>query len=128
VTSAVTMATYNDDGTVTVKTRNCMVCQKPGELTVKTVEFDAWADGNGPFIQDAMPSLSAGERELLMTGTHDECWAQMFAEEEPEDDDVEYYAQKDQERFEEGEAHYPSDNYQGMVDELDYPWNQPEEK
>src|SRR6201981_693967 len=146
--SAVVMVIHNDDGTSTVTTRSCMVCQKQGELTVKTAELEAWGDGTGPFIQDAMPSLSAGERELLMTGTHDACWDEMFADEEdepeddragtefgeklderPSDEDVEYYAKKDQERFEESESGYgPGEAYQGMVDELDYPWNQEEEK
>jgi len=29
-------------------------------------------------IQDALPSLSADERELLMTGTHAHCWEKMW--------------------------------------------------
>lgn len=35
---------------------------------------------NGVFIQDAFLDMPADERELLKTGTHPECWADIFSE------------------------------------------------
>jgi hypothetical protein len=34
----------------------------------------------GKYIQDAMPYLSKGERELLISGTCDECFDKMFGD------------------------------------------------
>ena len=80
--SAVLMRKYNGDGTVTATTRECPMCGKSGTVTVPEAEIEAWKDGHGPLIQHAMPSLSAADREMLLSGTHDECWQKMFAGEE----------------------------------------------
>lgn len=34
----------------------------------------------GKNIQDALPELTDGDRELLITGTHPQCWDIMFDE------------------------------------------------
>jgi hypothetical protein len=36
-------------------------------------EFDRWQ--NGTCIQDAMPNMSDDNRELLINGTHPDCYA-----------------------------------------------------
>ena len=41
---------------------------------------------NGALIQDAMPNLSAADREFIMTGVTDEEWSEEFGDEE--DDEV----------------------------------------
>jgi hypothetical protein len=41
---------------------------------------------SGDYIQDALPMLSADERELLISGICGHCFDTMFCEEEPEDD------------------------------------------
>ena len=33
---------------------------------------------SGELIQDALPYLSASEREMLISGTCDDCWQKMF--------------------------------------------------
>lgn len=38
--------------------------------------YQSWADG--ALIQDAFPTLSADEREFLLTGCTPEEWAEMF--------------------------------------------------
>jgi hypothetical protein len=38
----------------------------------------------GVLIQRAFPNMTADQREMLITGTHPECWETMFA------DDKEY--------------------------------------
>jgi len=47
-------------------------------------DFFDWHNGEG-FIQDLMPYLSTGERELLISGTCGRCFDEMF----PEDVDIE---------------------------------------
>ena len=42
------------------------------------------ADPNGPFIQDAWPESTAEQREQVISGTHPECWNEMFGEEDDE--------------------------------------------
>ena len=49
-------------------------------LEITEAQVYDWADGAS--IQDAMPSLSPGEREFLMTGITSEEWAEMFPEDE----------------------------------------------
>jgi len=42
----------------------------------------AWE--SGVLIQEALPMLNAGQREMLISGTCDDCWTEMFGE--PEDE------------------------------------------
>lgn len=78
-------ATINEDGTTTVHTAECMVCFKTGELTLDTVAFNRY-DLQDEFIQNAFPDMSAGDREQLLSGTHDACWNEIFPKEEDETD------------------------------------------
>jgi hypothetical protein len=43
--------------------------------------FILWHD-RGVLIQDALPFLTAGQREILMTGVSEECWDALFADED----------------------------------------------
>lgn len=61
-------------------TGSCIYCGKDGVVEVPLDEFTAWVGGK--FIQDAMPSLSAEQREQILTGTHAECWDKMFPKED----------------------------------------------
>jgi len=70
----------NPTPSVLVRTRPCIMCGQPGSILVPADGFDAWQAGT--FAQIAFPTLSADERELLITGTHPACWGEMFAEEE----------------------------------------------
>ena len=61
-----------------VKTRPCAVCHMPAYVTdVDETGYLAWTE-MGENIQDALPNLTADERELLMTGTHAHCWEKMW--------------------------------------------------
>jgi hypothetical protein len=44
------------------------------EIDVEPHEYQAWVDGQ--LIQYAMPHLSVGEREFLISGVTDEEWAE----------------------------------------------------
>ena len=56
--------------------RDCPNCGKVQALDVKYSEYVAWK--NGELIQNAFKSLSADQRELLMTGICTVCWDKMF--------------------------------------------------
>lgn len=75
-------ATANEDYTVTVTTRTCMVCGNGGEITVSQFEWDMFMKHPEMFIQDVFKSLSAGERDQLISGIHDKCYDEMFPPDE----------------------------------------------
>lgn len=54
----------------------CRICGEVHELKVYIEDFARWR--NGEVIQNAMPYLTPGERELLISGTCDKCFHQMF--------------------------------------------------
>jgi hypothetical protein len=68
----------------------CRICNNPKEIPdVPVAGLKAWEDGE--LIQDALPNLTADQRELLISGTCDDCWKTMFGtvdDEELEDDEV----------------------------------------
>lgn len=47
-------------------------CETMFLLPVPVSEYQAWKDGM--LIQDAMPSLTKDDRELLLSGTCPKCW------------------------------------------------------
>ena len=54
----------------------CCICNKDHSIKVPLAGHAQWMDGE--LIQDALPELSSGERELLISGTCDDCWDEMF--------------------------------------------------
>ena len=61
-----------------VITRNCRVCGNKGMVEdVDALGFVRWSQ-LGENIQDALPGLTADERELLLTGTHPHCWVRLL--------------------------------------------------
>lgn len=46
------------------------------DIPVTQAQIDAWI--NGALIQNAMPNLTAGQREFLMTGITEEEWDETF--------------------------------------------------
>ena len=54
----------------------CRMCKDQVEMEVYAEDVEAWE--NGELIQDAMPYLTPGEREVLISGTCDSCWDKMF--------------------------------------------------
>lgn len=66
---------------VIVETQPCIMCGRRSELQVPKAGFLKWQ--GGAFIQHAFPELTADEREMLITGTHPDC----FDELAPEDDE-----------------------------------------
>ena len=54
----------------------CGVCSQMHNVAVREVDFNTWQGGK--LIQNAMPYLSADERELLISGTCGKCFDDMF--------------------------------------------------
>ena len=67
--------------TITIANQ-CPWCGKHYTFDVPTKGYDAWRSGT--LIQYAFPSLSATEREYLLTGYCDDCQKKLFGEEEDE--------------------------------------------
>ena len=74
---------------VEVDTGICVHCGKGGTVLMPKSVWTAWDNGNGPFIQRLWPAGSAGDREQLISGTHDACFNVLFPEDE---DDQEFTA------------------------------------
>ena len=54
----------------------CNFCQRSFILNVHEKDLRDWQEGR--YIQDAMPYLTAGERELLISNTCESCFMKMF--------------------------------------------------
>ena len=85
-----------------VYTGKCVLSGKP--VTVKIPAAELYAYRRGEFIQDAMRSLSAGEREFLMSGICEEAFDNAFADEEDEADPL------DDDRDQENPSEYGKDH------------------
>lgn len=61
----------------------CPFCGKAHEVECNEEDYFDWQDGE--LIQNAMPYLSAQEREYLITGICEDCWNKMFESMDTED-------------------------------------------
>lgn len=59
----------------------CVVCHEQSRLMISVDGYEAWRAG--VHVQDAFPGLSSDIRELLISGTHSQCFNKLF----PPDDD-----------------------------------------
>ena len=71
---------------VMVQTKPCLICAATS--TVELTEVEGAAVKSGTYMQDALPNRDAGFRELLITGTHPECWEQTFGGMDDDEDDA----------------------------------------
>jgi hypothetical protein len=56
----------------------CPECEERSQILMTREQADRWDGGRGPFVQVVFWDWTADERELLLTGTHPECWDAMF--------------------------------------------------
>lgn len=63
-----------------VTTAPCRLCGVNSVLDVPSDGLALWRSGK--YVQDAFPDLSVDDRELLVSGTHPECWNNLFPKEE----------------------------------------------
>lgn len=57
----------------------CVVCNKSSEVELDREQYEQWQ--SGMHVQAAFPEMSAEDREILISGTHPECWDILWAEE-----------------------------------------------
>ena len=55
---------------------DCRICGESHTVMADEKDVCHWQEGS--LIQDAMPYLSADDRELLISGTCPDCWVEMF--------------------------------------------------
>lgn len=58
--------------TTIVHTPNCIRCGESSAVRVPAEAYRRWVAGQP--IQVAMPEMSIDAREMLISGTHPECW------------------------------------------------------
>lgn len=69
-----------DGSHVHIRTTPCVVCGAQYYFTLNNEGYVEWQYGQK--IQDAFPELSDADREILISGTCDECFNQLFPPEE----------------------------------------------
>ena len=67
---------------IVVKTKTCVVCGKYELWSLDRQAVENWQAGK--LIQDAFPDMSLKDREIMISGTHPECWDKLFTEKEGE--------------------------------------------
>ena len=66
----------------------CKYCGITYQILADRDDLDSWMNGEG-YIQDVLAYLSPAERELLISGTCDNCWKSMFGDDDDDLDDDE---------------------------------------
>jgi hypothetical protein len=61
-------------------TRPCVSCGHSTTLSLNAIGYERWR--RGAFVQDAFPQMPPEQREMLISGTHPECWTKMFGEDD----------------------------------------------
>lgn len=64
----------------------CNCCGKPVEIPISLEQYITWKR-SGEFVQRAFPNLSAGHREMLISQTCDNCFKEIFPENEEDYED-----------------------------------------
>ena len=96
------VSSYND-----VHSVPCKHCGITYDLLLDKEDLRKWKDGEG-YIQNVLAYLSAGERELLISGTCDNCWTNMYGSDDDDDED-EYESDGDEEECEDYEEEEEED-------------------
>ena len=63
----------------------CPITHKPWTLAVPVEGYERWQAGEK--IQHALPTLTADQREMLITGITQEGWEQLFGSEDEDEED-----------------------------------------
>jgi hypothetical protein len=70
--------------TIKLNTGVCLHCGQNGFIEMSEDDYTQGmiAYKQGSFVQQAFPNLCADQREQIISGTHPECWLEMFQEKE----------------------------------------------
>jgi len=69
---------------IIVITQPCVICGRKSKVAMLRDHFEEWESGKN--IQNVVPEMPVGTRELLITGTHEACWNTMSTEEMEEEE------------------------------------------
>ena len=58
---------------------SCKLCGREQHILVNSEDLISWQAGH-TYIQESMSYLSAAEREMLISGTCNDCWARLYGE------------------------------------------------
>ena len=71
--------TSSTDTEVVYQPRNCMICGKPNEpITLPREAYERWEAGE--YAQNVFPQMSVDQREILISGSHPQCFDDLFPE------------------------------------------------
>jgi hypothetical protein len=71
-----TIFTVIDGKPIVRVTQICSVCGESTTVLTDPNGFIRWSEGE--LVQNAFPELSKEDREILISGTHSECWNKLF--------------------------------------------------
>lgn len=61
-------------------TRTCLHCHKDTTFGMTQEQYNLWAVEHN-YVQDVFRHVNAQIREIIISGTHPECWNEIFTEE-----------------------------------------------
>ena len=59
-------------------TKQCVVCGQHAVIELDPIRIMRWKAGD--HVQDVWPEQSAEWREMLVSGIHPQCWAELFGD------------------------------------------------
>jgi hypothetical protein len=68
----------NKDGAVIKVSKRCPLCNQDAEVVVESGPLLRWM--RGALVTDAFSDMSIDDQEILISGTHKECWEKAFKE------------------------------------------------
>jgi hypothetical protein len=70
----------NNNSNTCVHINKCVHCKESNQFRLNFDHYQQWR--SGVYVQDIFTHLSIDERELLISGTHPECWNEVFGEDD----------------------------------------------
>ena len=70
--------------TVDVTTNPCIMCGEASTVKMLVHHYLEWQKGG--YIDQVCPEMPKETREMLISGTHPDCWDKMFQEDEEEEE------------------------------------------
>jgi hypothetical protein len=65
-------------------TNSCYHCGTENIIKIDEEDYKLWKVDQ-TYVQNVFPNLSFEEREVLISGTHPQCWTEIFGNEQEED-------------------------------------------
>ena len=71
-----------------VQTKTCTVCGETGHLMLETEKWERYKAAQedlslpSQHVQDVWPDMPTGMREQIISGTHSECWDELFGDDD----------------------------------------------